>query len=82
MQDKMWSLGFDESYVESSYEYRPGETRPYDFPDDVQLALTFELDRDLRVIKRKVYSLMDWLGDIGGLSGSLYALFTAAVMIF
>lgn len=59
-----------------------GEQRPYDFEDSVQLALTFELDRDLKVIKRKVYSLMDWLGDLGGLSGSLYALFAALVIIF
>ena len=44
--------------------------------------MTFELSRDLRLIKREVYSIMDWLGNIGGLTGSLYGLFGAAVMVF
>ena len=44
--------------------------------------MTFEFSKDLHYIKRKVYSVMDWLGDIGGLSGSLYTLFGAAVIVF
>ena len=56
--------------------------RPYDFKDSVQSAVTFELNRDLRVVKRKVYMIMDWLGDIGGLSGSLYAMVGVFVAIF
>ena len=56
--------------------------RPYDFKDDVQIAITYEFSRDLRQLKRKVYSIMDWLGDIGGLAGSLYALLGVIVLVF
>ena len=56
--------------------------RPYDFKDDVQIAITYEFSRDLRQLKRKVYSIMDWLGDIGGLKASLFALFSTIVLIF
>ena len=56
--------------------------RPYDWKDDVHTAVTFEFNKDLKVIKRKVYSAIDWLGDIGGLSGSLYGLLLTTVLIF
>ena len=82
LQDEPWSLGFDAYDVIDIFSIRRGEARPYDFFDDVQLSITYELDRDLRVTKRNVYIFMDWLGDIGGLAGSLYALFGAAVAIF
>lgn len=60
----------------------PGPVRLYDFPDNVQLAITYELNRDLNIIRRKVYGLLDFLGDIGGLAGALRGLFTVAVLIF
>jgi len=46
------------------------------------MAITFELNRDLKIIRRKVYGILDCLGDIGGLAGALKALFTAAIAIF
>ena len=54
----------------------------YDFKDNTQLAITYELDRDLQTISRKVYGILDWLGDIGGLAGALKALFTALIIVF
>lgn len=45
--------------------------RLYDYPDDLQLSLTFELSYDLQIVKRQVYSLLDLLGDLGGLASSL-----------
>ena len=59
-----------------------GAIRLYDFDDNVQLAVTYELSRDLRIIRRSVYSILDLLGDIGGLAGALRALFSFAVIIF
>ena len=82
LQDEPWSLGFDTVETIDIFSIRQGEVRPYDYFDSVQLSITFELDRDLRVVKRNVYIFMDWLGDIGGLAGSLYALFGALVIIF
>ena len=56
--------------------------KPWDFPDNVQVSITYELSRDLDKVNRKVYSILDYLGDIGGLAGALVSLFSAAVMIF
>ena len=53
----------------------------YDYTDSVQMAVTYELNRDLKIIKRKVYGFLDLLGDIGGLSGSLYSIFFAAIIV-
>ena len=47
------------------------QKRPYEFDDNVHVAVTFELDLDLTVIDRQVYSILDWLGDIGGLAEAL-----------
>ena len=60
----------------------PGPLRMYDFDDDVQLAITYEFKRDLQVIRRKVYSFLDWMRDIGGLAGALHATFAAAIIVF
>ena len=59
-----------------------GALRLYDFSDNVQMAVTYELSQDVTIIRRTVYSLLDLLGDIGGLAGALRALFTVAVIIF
>jgi hypothetical protein len=56
--------------------------KPWDFPGDIQVSITYELSRDLNQINRKVYSILEYLGDMGGLAGALFALFTVAVMIF
>ena len=64
------------------FKMTTGALRLYDFDDNVQLAITYELDRDLRIIRRTVYSLLDLLGDIGGLAGALRALFIITVTIF
>ena len=64
------------------FKVTAGSLRLYDFNDNVQLAITYELNRDLRIIRRAVYSFLDLLGDIGGLAGALSALFTFIVIIF
>ena len=56
--------------------------RPYDFRDDIMSAITYEMDMDLRMLRRKVYTIMDFLGDVGGLSSSLFAIFGALLIIF
>ncbi len=53
LQDEPWSLGFSDAIdVFNIFNIRQGETRPYDFFDEVQLSITFELDRDKKVIYR------------------------------
>jgi len=36
------------------------------------LQITFSRSLDLKVHKRKTYSLLDWIGDVGGLLDGLY----------
>ena len=43
----------------------------YEFNDQVHLAISYEMDLNLHVIERTVYTLLDWLGDVGGLMGIL-----------
>ena len=44
-----------------------GGYRPYEFKDDIQLSVVFERDLDLHRVDREVYSVLDLLGDVGGL---------------
>ena len=46
--------------------------RPYEFDDRVHTQLTFEFDLTLYRVDRKVYSILDWVGDIGGLNEGVY----------
>ena len=59
----------------------PGALRMYDHRDGVQLTVTYELNRDLVTIRRKVQSFLDYLGALGGLSGTLYTLFGLAIIV-
>lgn len=74
-------MGFDEE-IERIFDVKTAGTRLYDFADNVQLAITYELSSDLRVVKRQVYGLLDLLGDLGGLASSLYSLFFALITVF
>ena len=55
--------------------------RPYEFKDNVHIQITIEFDLDLTVIDRQVYSVLDWLGDTGGLGEALFFLGGALLVI-
>lgn len=56
--------------------------RPYEFPDNVHLQVTFEFDLTLYRVDRDVYSLLDWVGDVGGLNEGLYIGFKIVLGLF
>lgn len=56
--------------------------RPYEFPDNVHLQVTFEFDLTLYKVDRDVYSILDWVGDIGGLNEGLFFFFGLLLAIF
>ena len=56
--------------------------RPYEFLDDVHLTVTFELSLDRIKIQRFVFSLLDWLGDVGGLIEILFISFSLVYALF
>ena len=45
--------------------------RPYEFPDNVQFQVTWELDLTQYRVDRDVYSTLDLIGDVGGLNEGL-----------
>ena len=56
-------------------------TRPYEFVDRVHLSISYELDLNKQVFDRAVYTVLDWLGDIGGLMGILFDWFGTWIMM-
>ena len=59
--------------------------RPSTYTDDdidkVSVSVVFKLDQDRLLIQRIVYSILDYLGDIGGLFGTFTGLATAFSLI-
>ena len=56
-------------------------SRPYEFPDDVHLSVSFEFDLTLYRVDRDVYSILDWVGDVGGLNEGLYLILSVILAI-
>lgn len=52
---------------------------PYD--NDMHNAVTIEINLDHKVYFRVVYSLLDFLADVGGLLGAIKPLFLGYVVI-
>ena len=53
------------------FNNRYQKSRPYEFPDNVHVQVTYEFNLDLHRIDRDVYSVLDWISDIGGLKDGL-----------
>ena len=50
---------------------------PYDFFDDVLMAVTYEFDLTFYEMERTAYNILDWFGDLGGLLEALLVFFGA-----
>ena len=61
-------------------EDMPLRIMPY--KNKFKTAVTFELSHSQRIYYRRVYSILDWLRDIGGLYGALWAIFGGFVIVF
>ena len=60
---------------------RNGE-RPYEFFDEVHMETVYEVNLDLRRLRRSVYSLLDWIGDVGGLFEAMSVVFGLIVAVY
>ena len=75
LQDSVWQWGvWTNEKVANIFKVEEIKKRPYEFPNDIHLSITFELNSDLTVLNRQAYSMLDWLGDIGGLAEALFFL--------
>ena len=61
---------------------KPLTMRPYEYFDDVHIAITFEFDLNLYKIDRDPYSLLDWLGDVGGFQSAVILLLGMIFSLF
>ena len=58
-------------------------SRYADWPNSYKFTgIDLKYDVDLKVIERSTYSLLDWLGDVGGLYDGLKLIGTALVSPF
>ena len=55
--------------------------RPMEFDVFSHMGVVYEMDFDMRSYHRRVYTILDWLSDVGGLSGALFAAFGAICRI-
>ena len=53
------------------------KTRPYEVKDNVQVMISWEFDLTLYRVDRDVYSVLDWIGDIGGLMEGFIVILSA-----
>ena len=62
------------------FEVKRLTSLPYEFVDNVWLSITVEMDFDITTYEREVYTCLELLSDIGGLSGMLMTVFGFLIM--
>ena len=68
--------------VQNIFQIKRAGTRPYEFKDRVHISISYEIDLDLVVTERYVYSVLDYIGDLGGLFDGLKLLFIGLIGVF
>ena len=72
MQDSILNYGVIKDKNIRIFTFHQERSRPYEFKNNVHISVTFEVDLNLRVIEREVYTIIDWMGDIGGLGEAYF----------
>ena len=54
------------------FKMHQAQSRPYEQEDSVHISVTFEFNLDKTYIDRQAYSILDWLGDIGGITEAFF----------
>lgn len=67
LQDERFHWGSLNQYPERVFKIEEVGKRPYEFPNDIHISVTVEVNLDLTIIERQVYNILDWIGDVGGL---------------
>ena len=70
--------------LQDSTLFRPRQTQWRAFEKDKAFinAITFEMDFDLQVVERDIFTILDLLADLGGLTSILISGFAGIVAIF
>ena len=76
MQDSIFFQVGDLTEVETEiFNIKHTSDRPYEYNDSVHLCLSYEMNLDLLKYEREVYTILDWFGNLGGLSEGLKIIF-------
>ena len=78
---RFFKTGLLNNYDYEIFGIHKHTVRPYEYPDNVHVAITYEFDLNLYRIDREAYNIFDWLGDIGGIFVALLSLLKG-VLIF
>ena len=46
------------------------------------MGIVYEMNLDIRHVQRNVFSLLDWLGDVGGLFEILFIFFSLIMSVY
>ena len=73
MDDQWVDLG--DLTQENDITYRPEFVgfRPMEHDEHSHAGVVFEMDLDMTSYDRRVYTVLDWLSDVGGLAGAMFA---------
>ena len=71
MQDDYFQLGSVTDEEEEVSRAVPKGFRPIEFDNLNQFGVTYEVNLDMTSYQRTVYSFLEWLSDLGGLSSAL-----------
>ena len=67
LQDNLMQFGDVTEDNRNITTIREFQSRSYGADNDIQVSIIYERDLDLHRVDREVYSILDWLGDVGGL---------------
>ena len=83
LQDK--HIDFDsltETVSETPFKLKLMASQTYEKERNVQMDITVEIDKDLEVILRRNYHIIDLLSDIGGVQAIVFSLIAFILSIF
>ena len=70
-QDSFFQFGFNEEESQEFFTITPHTVRPAVLNDNVIQQIRFEMNLDRTMYYRQVYSVLEYLGDVGGLNEAL-----------
>ena len=81
LQDYNWAELDDLTEItkENLFDWTPLNSIAYDFDDNVQAAISIEVDPNLNSYDRHVYTYIDLLSDVGGIQGIIVYMFAILI---
>ena len=82
LSDSIFAVGGLMTELKKAFFVESEVNRNLGYNNSFQNSITFEMSQTKRVFVRKVYTVLDIMGDLGGLSGALFSIFASIIGIF